>query len=543
MALVSINGFREQRQWYTDSKGSGLLMYRIKYGNGYSELKVHKPGILTDAARLADPDLVLVKNAQILSANSGLMYYSNGTRWLSDSTDTSSVSSSQIESLMMALQTGAVVDANRWKLLPYLLRYCNSLKNGFNYYAPDTTYSVGAAGSNVYYDTINGSDSNNGTTYLLAKKTVPINATALPANTKVWIAAGSTIRLSFLTDIRGLYLLNAGTVVTVYDRNTGSEIFHQPNPFELAYLGGSPTEEQRMTLYFTIEGDADTIPAYSGTNGIGIRTHGAGNIMRGFWIKGCAQGINSTLGDENCEDYVLENCARNSSWDIDNGVTMNYGGVGVNITAGGTGGGRHARFLIDQPGEDAVWNGASGACAPAMKWIDFAIRHHCRKQLSNNQHADVFQYGHTQGATIFQRGIIEHIVKEDVMLGTLGRQPIGAGLQFDLAGGAATGMKVNSVAIISNHNCWNDPFGAAGRSFDRWVNVIKRHSVFFDPANPATPLYCNPIQGAAVASTQTNCLAAFINPRFKGGAQNGDQLFNSTILPYITDTEWERHLG
>lgn len=88
MALQQLPNFYRQRLIYGDTKGSGLLMVADPLNTGFSAKKTLIAGRLTDAARTADTELVLIPGARIRSLDSNILYESNGSAWVSLGTGT-----------------------------------------------------------------------------------------------------------------------------------------------------------------------------------------------------------------------------------------------------------------------------------------------------------------------------------------------------------------------------------------------------------------------------------------------------------------------
>lgn len=111
MALQQLPNYQRTRLIYGDSKGSGLLMVSEVVQGAFSPKKTVVAGRLTDAARTADSELVLIAGARIRSLDSNILYESNGSTWFSLGTatnDDGTLSSLQIA----ALNTGMLLDSD-----------------------------------------------------------------------------------------------------------------------------------------------------------------------------------------------------------------------------------------------------------------------------------------------------------------------------------------------------------------------------------------------------------------------------------------------
>lgn len=70
------------RAHFVDALGSGLIMYRDLVGGKYTELATLTPGKLTDAARVANTDLLQYPGAKIVSKDSGILYEVINGAWV-----------------------------------------------------------------------------------------------------------------------------------------------------------------------------------------------------------------------------------------------------------------------------------------------------------------------------------------------------------------------------------------------------------------------------------------------------------------------------
>ena len=73
MSLIPFKD-RDERLLYIDQNGSGLVMYKDKLLNNFGPLKVLVPGVLSDAARIADVSLLAIEGAQITSSTTGKLW-------------------------------------------------------------------------------------------------------------------------------------------------------------------------------------------------------------------------------------------------------------------------------------------------------------------------------------------------------------------------------------------------------------------------------------------------------------------------------------
>jgi hypothetical protein len=337
-----------------------------------------------------------------------------------------------------------------------LVRELRALLPTFGSSTADTTRSRSETGPVLYYDTVRGNDSNNGTTALLARRTVPQFLANGQHNSKIFIAAGSTIPLAGIP----LTPVNNRCTITVYDGNPasstfGQEILDQPNPFLRAQAGGWLSDAEIASKYFTIDNGFGETPlgALSLTTGAAINTGSCPNILiRGFVTTNGPTGI--VVQGANANTIRLEDFA--IRWAQTDPRTNNnrFGGCGIRVTgsAGASPNLSVARCFIEGVGEDVMHAVQASAVTGQITWSDFAVSHACVRQLYNAQHADFVQLGGRPGGVTIRRGVVHHAVQNAPLLTPNATTAIGGilvstGTTGDTSG---TGGLMEDVIMVSN---------------------------------------------------------------------------------------------
>lgn len=366
---------------------------------------------------------------------------------------------------------------NGWDSLPRALDWLRFIPN-FGSSAADTTVATNAGATTVrYYDPQNGNDANNGTTYLLAKKTLP--TTTLTTATKYLIKAGSTLTADFSAISQRLLLDANDITISVYDPATGNEITTQPNPFTRALTGGWVTATELATKYFKIEGNSNSLTRAQhsgGTAGNGIVAGGSrtGLLIRGAYITGCGYSAVRLYSNARVEDCVIQD-----SWSKLTSATDNSPiGQAIRVDAAFTGP-SVARLFVERTGEDTfylVFTGATGAIDPAFS--DCAIRGNGYKVLTSDTHADVWQTRTYPGDYSIKRCVVENMLPNTVISNGAGTSPVGSTWQWGPSSGtdansADTGGTIQDVIIATNTNAINGS-AQSGQNRTRCLIYVER---------------------------------------------------------------------
>lgn len=408
--------------------------------------------------------------------------------------------------LSTAIAGGSLASSNGWKRLPLVLGKVG-LITGFGSSPPDATYS-GSAAATVFYDQINGSDSNSGASYLLPKQ----NPSSTPAgNTKHLIAPGSRYGADFRYVNSRFTLNNSGTIFSTYDRNGGGEILTHRNPFSQAILGGWPTEEELATKYWQIIGNSNDLTraqhfdATAGTGIINSNGSATGIIVRGGCITGCGYSLMRSNCAWRVEDMVLRESWNNDSSEIGYAYRSTVEIDGLSF----------ARLFIENIAQDVFYMVAASAsgCKNALV-SDCAIRNGGFKAVQSATHCDVFQLRSYPTLQV-NRCVIEQIMDPGI-------NPTGSIYQWGPSdpvaandpNNAATGGGMTDCVLISNTNCINAP-PEPGQNFLRVLGYMER-----EEANPSV---VRQVVQSNVAGTHTDCVYIFPNRR-----NNSDSIFGGT---------------
>lgn len=375
---------------------------------------------------------------------------------------------------------------SRWTEIP-LLRELRALLPTFGSSTADSTVSRTETGTTFYFDTVRGLDTNTGLSASSPKKTVPQFIGNAQNNSKLMIAAGSTIALSNVA----LTPVNTRCTITCYDGDPssskfGQEIKDQPNPFIRGLLGGWITDSEGSSKYFTINPGWDglSLGSSSLTTGAALNSGSCPNLLiRGAIFTGCITGI--ILSGGNTAYARVEDCWFKSCKTDPTTNTNNFGGAGIRVN-GSTDVAPTlslARCFIEGVGEDCIWSWYTSAITGTLTCSDFAIRHTADQQKYNTQHCDVFQLNAYPGAVTIRRGIIQHSTKTAPLLSsTADTTSIGGCFVSTNTTGntSGTGGLVEDCIIVSNNQIANIE-RQSGFTFRRCIGVMSEN-------NPNLPL-------------------------------------------------------
>lgn len=333
-----------------------------------------------------------------------------------------------------------------WAMLAEALPYAR-LVPSIGQSAGDTTRGRSAT-TTMYYDALNGSDSNNGLSAAAPKRTLPSSPSA---NTKYLLATRGRV-FKYTGLVNGPIIAQPGVVFSCYDPLTGSEVLNQPNPYARGLVGGWVTDEERAALYAVLEGDSAANGAYTGTSGKGINASNATQpLIRGLIVRNWGYaGLNAPGGNPmRVEDCIIEDNVR-----VPSPSNSYFGGCGVRFegaTSAGTG--EVVRCFFSGNGEDCIW-AAGGALG--VKIQDNAIVHTGTSALYNAQHADAIQFSAYPGNFIIRRNVIEHRVAKASRIdtgsgsGNVGALLILTGSGVDTPGGTIEDNILCSDNILLN---------------------------------------------------------------------------------------------
>jgi hypothetical protein len=376
----------------------------------------------------------------------------------------------------------------------------------------------------VWVDTVNGSSGNGGTSHLDAKDTIANSSGSTQyhhvpaANTHTWVAAGSEFSVDILTagdnQAGAIYLaIGANITISVYDPVTGNEILDQPNVFELALRGESPSATDIATKYFTVTGNCTDVDITLFTNGKGIGING-GNKVRGARIRGFANcGItpNRNTGiptNDVWEDLIIEDCRP-----IPDG-SRNYAGRGIHFYNGETVGTVFKNIGIYGSGEDGIWM-SYDPNPTGFKLEDIVVQSKPTLQ-HDNYHTDGIQMPRYPGTVSMTRVFIDHDMSD---LTYVDAAPIGAGFIIDTTGTPGTfTLTMTDVIILSNNQTVN------------WevMPATTTSCMFYNTSSPDVKGIAYGMEIRA-AGTLTNSLCVF------EGLRAIDTTF-SNVTPTLTNT-------
>jgi hypothetical protein len=383
--------------------------------------------------------------------------------------------------------TGArVARGDRRRVEHTFLEGLRDLAPGFGSSAPDTSRSRVATGEHSYFDTVRGNDANSGLTPALARQTLPQFLANGRHDSKVHIAAGSTV---VMPGQAAIIPVNNRCTITVYDGDPvsptfGQEILDQPNPFQRALLGlAPPTPAELATKFYTVAPGTDgtALGSASLSTGAAFSTGSCPDLLvRGAVVQNCMTGFYCNAGaSTNGRSVRIEDTYILSAQTDPTQNTSRFGGVGVrgdgsqncspNLNL--------ARVWIEGCGEDVFWLGRMTALSGTFRISDFAIIHLSPRQVYNGQHADVFQFTERPGPVSIRRGVIHHMLRDaplvesgDNSLSTVGGIVVMVGGATGYGDATGTGGLVEDVLMVSNSQLVNN--AQPGLELRRCVGAI-----------------------------------------------------------------------
>lgn len=396
-----------------------------------------------------------------------------------------------------------------------------SLLPSFGESVPDTSVSRTESGPHLYYDSVRGSDSNNGLSPASPRQSLPQYLANGQHNSKIHIAAGSTV---VMQDRWSIIPVNDRCTITVYDGDPaspafGQEITDQPNPFLRALLGIGPlTEAEIAAKYFRVRPgwDGISLGGSSLSTGAAFNTGSCPNLLiRGAVIDDAVSGFYCNAASDPAGRFVrIEDCYIASAKTDPTANTLRFGGVGVrgdgawgcspNIDI--------ARTWIEGCGEDALWLGRMADTTGRLTMSDFVILHTADRQVYGLQHADCLQFSERPGPYTLRRGVIYHSVRTAPLVDGGNAETLSTGGAIAQVGDttvpASSGGLHEDLLVVSNSQWAN--IGQPGGVFRRCIGI-------FTPDRPNLAMGYTTGTSAALVnrlaeSTEEDCVWAVRRP-------------------------------
>jgi hypothetical protein len=315
-----------------------------------------------------------------------------------------------------------------------------------------------------WIDSVNGSDTNAGTSATVPLRTIPAAPTS---NFLYFIAGGSSLFVDSTTTSAGITVNGQRVALTVYDRATANEIINQPNPLARALQLSWVTDSELSQMYFKIWSNGPTLndTTVPGTNGKGVTGTGGGFHVkiRGAYVYGFPYG--GMVAQSGTGYWDVEDCVIEDSRQIQTVGSSEYAGSGVRFEGASANGAHNfRRIFIKGSGEDSVW---ASAATQAVDWsFEESAIHHRPSLVTNNSHVDCFQFGSWPGAASIKRCVIEHDLSQ--VNYSDNTRTIGAAIIADGTGTAGTtAFEISDNIVLSTTLCTNMQTASSATGFAR----------------------------------------------------------------------------
>lgn len=438
--------------------------------------------------------------------------------------------------------------------------YVNGLRSmvdGYLSSLPDTSVSRAVTGRTMYYDTNRGNDANSGLSPALPKATLPAYPENGQHDSKVLVAAGSTIVRDVAAGGLAITPVNNKCTISVYDGDSssptyGHETLDQPNYRLRAQLGlALPSKKELAKKHYFVDMRTTgySLGSQSLSVGSAFNTSSCPDLLvRGAVIEDCVTGLYCNAGASLSDRYIrFEDSIILKAQTDPTTNTSRFGGVGVrgdgstNCSPNFSG----ARLHIEGCGEDVFWFGRKTVLSGGFSLSDFVLVHSGSQIKYNVQHADVWQFSERPGPFTIRRGIVYHRLPDAPLIDTgdgvlsVGGCLVTVGATSGYGDATGTGGLIEDVEFVTNNQLLNN--SQPGLVMRRCIGVMNssRPNLSQGYATGVSALLVQRYAGTTM--TEDRCLWSINRPQAQAvairasisGAPVSTQV-NVTDIPYVS---------